>query len=140
VVGWVLLRKKLPPAFRSRTESIQKKIEDARRASDEARQRLAGVEERLARLDAEIAQMRSEAEAAGKADEERVMKAADGERRRIVQAAQQEISTAANVARRELRAFAADLAVGLAEKKISVSRTADQSLVREFTARLGKEQ
>lgn len=140
VVLWLLLRKMLPAAFRNRTESIQKRIEEARRTSEDARQRLSGVEERLGRLDAEIAQMRSDAEASGKADEERVMKAAEDERRRIVDAAQQEIAMAASAAQRELRAFVADLAVDLAEKKITVAKTADQALVREFTARLGKEQ
>lgn len=142
VVGvlWLMLGKMLPAVFRNRTESIQKRIEEARRTSEDARQRLSGVEERLSRLDAEIAQMRSEATAAGKADEERVMKAAEDERRRIVDAAQQEIATAAGAAQRELRAFVSGLAVDLAEKKITVARTADQSLVKEFTARLGKEQ
>jgi F-type H+-transporting ATPase subunit b len=140
VVLWVLLRKVLPGIFRDRTASIQKRLDEARKTSEEARQRLAGVEERLARLDSEIAQMRTEAETAGKADEERVMKAAEDERRRIVEAARQEIATAASSAQRELKAFVADLAVGMAEKKISVGQAADQTIVREFTAGLGKEQ
>jgi len=140
LVLWLLLRKILPGAFRARTESIQKRLEYARKTSEDARQRLAGVEERLARLDTEIAQMRTEAEAAGKADEERVMKAAEDERRRIVEAAQQEIALAARTAQRELKSFVAGLAVDMAEKKISVGASADQTLVREFTARLGKEQ
>jgi F-type H+-transporting ATPase subunit b len=140
VVLWVLLRKMLPAAFRNRTEAIQKRLEEARRASEEARQRLSVVEQRLARLDAEITQMRSEADATVKADAERVMKAAEDERRRIVEASQQEIVMAASAAQRELKAFVADLAVGLAEKKIVVSAAADQALVRDFAGRLGKEQ
>ena len=83
--------------------------------------------------------MRSEAETAAKGEEERVMAAAEEERRRIVQSAEQEIAMAANAARRELKAYAADLAVDLAEKKIQVNQAADQMLVREFTANLGKD-
>jgi F-type H+-transporting ATPase subunit b len=140
VVLVVLMRKILPVTFRTRTDSIQKRMEDARRESEDARRRLAGVEERLSKLDSEIAQMRSEAEAAGKAEEERVLKAAEDERRRIVETSEQEIAMAANAAQRELKAFVAGLAVDLAEKKISVSAAADQALVQDFTARLGREQ
>ena len=46
---------------------------------------------------------------------------------------------AANSARRDLKAYAAELAVDLAEKKIKVAKDTDQSLVREFTANLGKD-
>jgi len=135
-----IMRKILPVTFRNRTGSIQKRMEDARKASEDARQRLAGVEDRLSKLDSEIAQMRSEADASGKAEEERVMKAAEDERRRIVESSEQEIATAASAAQRELKAFVAGLAVDLAEKKISVGPAADQALVQDFTSRLGREQ
>jgi F0F1-type ATP synthase membrane subunit b/b' len=46
---------------------------------------------------------------------------------------------AANAARRELRAYAAELAVDMAEKRIQIGKEADQALVREFTASLGKD-
>lgn len=140
VILVTIMRKILPVTFRNRTDSIQKRMEDARKASEDARQRLAGVEERLSKLDSEIAQMRTEADASGKAEEERVMKAAEDERRRIVESSEQEIAMAAGAAQRELRAFVAGLAVDLAEKKISVSAAADQALVHDFTSRLGREQ
>jgi len=139
ILLWVMLKKMLPAMFKSRTEGIQKRMEEARKTSEDARRRLADVEGRLSRLDAEIAQMRTEAETAAKGEEERVMAAAEQERRRIVQSAEQEIAMAANAARRELKAYAADLAVDLAEKKIQVNQAADQMLVREFTANFGKD-
>ena len=139
VFMWMVMRKTLPGIFRNRTNSIQKRVEEARKTSEDARRRLSDVEGRLSRLDTEIAQMRSEAETAAKAEEERMMAAAEEERRRIVQSAEQEIAMAANAARRELKAYAADLAVDLAEKKIQVSQAADQVLVREFTTQLGKD-
>jgi F0F1-type ATP synthase membrane subunit b/b' len=56
-----------------------------------------------------------------------------------VSSAEQEISMAANAARRDLKTYASELAIDLAEKKIRVEKDADQALVREFTARLGKD-
>ncbi len=136
---WFLLRKSLPGIFQSRSETIQKRIEEARRASEEARRRIAEVESRLARLDSEIEKMRQEADTASHAEEERLQSSAREEQRRIVQAAEQEIAMAANQARRELKAYAADLAVSLAEKKIKIGLGTDQVLVREFAQQLGKD-
>lgn len=133
------LRKVLPGLFKSRTEAIQKRLEESRKTTEEARRRLAEVEGRLSRLDTEIAQMRSEAEASAQAEEQRVLVAVEEERRRIVQSTEQEIAMAANAARRELKAFAAELAIDLAEKKIQIGQSADQALVREFAAQLGKD-
>jgi F-type H+-transporting ATPase subunit b len=134
-----LMRKILPGFFRSRTASIQKGIEEARKMSEEARQRLSEVEGRLSRLDADIAAMRSEADQNAKAEEQRILAASEEERKRIVSSAEQEISMAASAARRDLKGYAAELAIDLAEKKIRVGQDADQALVREFTARLGKD-
>lgn len=132
-------KKKLPGAFRDRTSLIQKGMEEARKASEDARKRLTDVEGRLSRLDMEIAQMRSDAEEMGRAEEKRILAEGEAERRRIVAAAEQEIGAAAGSARRELKAYAAELAVDLAMKKIRVEKGADQELVREFTAGLGKD-
>ncbi|MGC2744949.1 MAG: ATP synthase F0 subunit B [Candidatus Angelobacter sp.] len=134
-----LLRKMLPGYFRGRTSTIQKGIEEARKMSEDARRRLAEVEGRLARLDAEIAGMRREADENAKAEEQRLLTAGEEERRRIVASAEQEIEMAANIARRDLKAYVTELAVQLAEKKIRVSIDTDEALVRAFTAQMGKD-
>jgi F-type H+-transporting ATPase subunit b len=134
-----LMRKMLPGYFQGRTATIQKGIEEARKMSEDARRRLAEVEGRLSRLDTEIAGMRREADENAKAEEQRLLAAGEEERRRIVASAEQEIEMAANTARRELKAYVADLAVQLAEKKIRVSKDADEALVRAFTAQMGKD-
>ncbi|MCU1219972.1 MAG: H+-transporting two-sector ATPase, subunit [Candidatus Angelobacter sp.] len=134
-----LMRKMLPGYFHGRTALIQKGIEEARRMSEDARRRLAEVEGRLSRLDTEIAGMKREAEDNAKAEEQRLLAATEEERRRIVTSAEQEIETAANAARRELKAYVADLAVQLAEKKIRVDKDTDEALVRAFTAQMGKD-
>lgn len=139
VLLWIMLRKALPGILRNRAEAIQKRIEEARKTSEEARRRLTDVEGRLSRLDTEISQMRNEAEVAAQNEEQRLMAAAEDERRRIVQSAEQEIDRITSAARRDLKAYAAELAVDLAAKKIRIDTAADQMLVREFTARIGKD-
>lgn len=131
------IKKILPGLFRARTASIQKSIEDARKASTEANARLSAIQERLGKLDAEIASIRSTAEEQGRAEEQRLLAATEEEKKKILQSAEQEIAAASASAQRDLKNFAADLAVSLAEKKIAVSESADRNLVREFTQSLG---
>jgi F-type H+-transporting ATPase subunit b len=131
------IKKLLPGLFRARTASIQKSIEDARKASTEANTRLSAIQERLSKLDAEIASIRSTAEEQGRAEEQRLLAATEEEKRKILQSAEQDIAAAAAAAQRDLKNFAAELAVSLAEKKIAVSESADRNLVRDFTQSLG---
>jgi F-type H+-transporting ATPase subunit b len=138
IIAW-LVKKNVPGIFKARNESIQKRVEEARRTTEEAGRRLGDVEARLSRLDAEIAAMRHEAEENARAEEKRIQAEVEEERQRIVSAAEQEIAAASGAARRELKAYAAALAVELAEKRIKVGRDTDQMLVREFTAQLGKD-
>lgn len=136
---WIPLRKRLPGFFKSRSESIQKRVEEARKTSEEARRRLSEVEGRLSRLDADIAEMRREADEGARSEERRLRAELETESQRILAAAEQEIAMAAGNARRELKSYAAGLAVDLAERKIRVDKDADQALVREFTASLGRD-
>jgi len=129
-------RKNLPSIFRGRTASIQKAMQEARQASEEANRRLAEIETRLSRLDAEIGGMRAAAEKEGAAEEARIKVAVEEDARKIVESAEQEIAAAAKSARRELTAYAANLAVSLAAKQIKVDTATDQALVREFAQEL----
>jgi len=131
-----LLKKNLPGVFRDRTASIQKAMQEARKASEDANRRLAEIEARLSRLDVEIGGMRSAAEKEAAAEEQRITAAAEEDRRKIVESAEQEITAAAKSARRELTAFAADLAVSLAKKQIHVDAATDQALLRNFANQL----
>jgi len=130
-------RKFLPAAFSARTAAIQKAMQEAQKASDEARRRLAEIASRLMKLDVEIGMMRDAAEKDAAAEEARIQAAAQEEARKMVEAAQQEIAAAAKAARRELTAYAADLAVGLAQKQIRVDAATDEALVRNFAGELG---
>jgi F-type H+-transporting ATPase subunit b len=136
VIIWAA-RKYLPGMFSARTAAIQKAMQEAQKASEEARRRLAEIESRLMRLDVEIGMMRDAAEKEAGAEEARIQAAVQEDARKMVESAQQEIASAAKTARRELTAYAADLAVGLAQKQIRVDAATDQALVRRFTGELG---
>ena len=140
VIAGVLIwagKKFLPGIFRDRTAAIQKAMQEAQKASAEARQKLAEIEARLQKLDVEIGMMRDAAEKEGAAEEARIKAAAEQDAQKIVATAEQEIAAAAKAARRELTAYAADLAVGLAQKQIRVDAPTDQALVRNFAGQLG---
>src|SRR4029077_11887069 len=119
LIAW-FAKTNLPAMFRARTASIQKSLEERRKASEDANRRLAEIESRLGRLDDEILQMRAAAEKEAVAEEERIKAAAADDARRIVASAEQEIASALKTARRELTTYAADLAVTLASKQIRV--------------------
>ncbi len=130
-------RKILPGAFRARTAAIQKAMQEAQKASEEARRKLAEIEARLMRLDGEIGMMRNAAEKEAAAEEARIHAGAEEDARKMLESAQQEIATAGKAARRELMAYAAELAVGLAQKQIRVDAATDQALLRNFAGQLG---
>jgi len=140
VIAWIIIwasRKYLPGAFRARTAAIQKAMQEAQKASEEARRRLAEIESRLMKLDVEIGMMRDTAEKEAAAEEARIQAAAEEDARKMLESAQLEIAAALKAARRELTAYAADLAVGLAQQQIHVDAATDQSLVRNFAGQLG---
>ena len=138
VIIWIS-RSKLPGVFRSRTESIQKAMMEARKASEEANRRLTEIETRLARLESEIAGMYAAAEKETAVEEARIRAAAEEDIRKIINGAEQEIAAAAKAARRDLKIFAVDLSVDLAQRSIRVDSATDQALVRNFAAELGDE-
>jgi F-type H+-transporting ATPase subunit b len=129
-------KKNVPAMFRARGETIRKNLEEARRASEDANRRLGDIESRLAKLDSEIAEMRQNAEAEAAKEEEHINVQAEEDRKKVVESAEQEIDAAAKAARRELKAYAASLAVSMAEKKIQVDPATDKTLVSSFVREL----
>lgn len=134
-VGWVLL-KTLPKMFRDRSTAIQKHLVDARTATEEASARLNSVEARLAKLDGQIAAMRAQAEKDAAVDEARIKATVEDEKKKILEAAEQEIASATVQARRQIQQYAAELAIDQAAKKLVVSAETDRLLVQSFARRL----
>ncbi len=135
IVFWAA-RKSLPGMLRSRNASIQRALQEARAASQDANRRLADIENRLRQLDVEIGRMQATAEKEAVAEEGRIQKAAEGDIRKVVLAAEQEITAAAKQARRDLTTHTAGLAIALARQQINVDSNTDQVLVRTFASKL----
>ncbi len=123
-LGW-LLRKPMIEFFTGRRAAIQAAINEGREASRQAEQRMAEIEQRLARLDQEVEALRQEAAANAAAEQQRIRETARREAERILATAQAEIESTSRAARLELRAYAARLAVSLAEQRIRQRLTAD---------------
>lgn len=135
----MLFRSSVPQMFRDRTQAIQKGIREAQAASAEAARRLSNIEARLAKLDTEVAEIRASAESEAAAEEARIRQAAEEDKRKIVEGVETEVGAIARNARRELKTYAATLAVDLASRKIKVDEATDQALLREFVGQLGKD-
>ena len=125
--------KYLPRAMRTRRATIVHDLADARSATEMANQRLAAVEARLAALDSDIEGIRQHAAQDSAGDQQRIEASLEAERQRIIRSAEQEIGAAQAAAQRELKRFAADLAVERAMSRIELSADADRVLVHEFT-------
>jgi len=136
---FILLKSRLPQAFRERTAAIRKGIKDAETASADASRRLTDIESRLSKLDSEVGEIRASAERDAAAEEQRIKQAAEEDKQKMVAAAEAEIAAIARNARRELKGYAASLAVDLAAREIQVDEPTDQALVREFVEQLGKD-
>jgi F-type H+-transporting ATPase subunit b len=134
-----LFRSSVPKMFRDRTAAIQKGIREAQAASAEATRRLSDIEVRLAKLDTEVAEIRGSAELEAAAEEQRILQAAEEDKRKILESVETEVGAIARNARRELKTYSATLAVDLAARQIKVDDTTDQALLREFVGQLGKD-
>jgi F-type H+-transporting ATPase subunit b len=128
--------KYLPKTFRANREDIQNRLLDARTATQQANERLAAIEQRLSRLDEEIAAIAKQAEKDSVEDEARIKASIETERQRIVEAARRDIAAASSAAQRDLKRFAAGLAVDRAAQRIALTEEDDRALVREFSSGL----
>ncbi len=127
-------KKFIAPFLAERAQAIRKDMEDSARARQTAAARLAGVENKLKQLDEEIASLRNNALQEAAADQARIVEQAKTDSGKIAENAQQEIAAATKTAIQELKAHTAELAVGLAEKKIrdSISPQAEKNIFRSF--------
>ena len=93
-----------------------------------------GIEKAVDAATEEIKKLSAQVEQESLEDEKRIKAAMGEESARIVAAAEQEISVAVTQAKRGLRNFAADLAIGQAEKQIALTPDTDRALIAEFVA------
>lgn len=138
LILWLVLRV-VPKTLRSRSANLEKQLMEARIATSQANERLSAVEERLSKLGIEIDAIREQSERESVQDEKRIQESLETERQRIVASAGQEIDAAGAAARRELKKFAAELAVDQARRGIHLSVDQDRAMIHDFAKDLKRE-
>lgn len=128
------LVKMTPRILRKRNETLRSSLDEARKMTAEAQQRLGAIEKQLAGLDSEVSSLRAQVEQESKKDEERIKASIEVERERIVSSASLEVQMAAAQAQRNLRHFAAELAIEKAAGDLRLTAENDAALIDEFLA------
>ncbi len=119
-----LLKKPLSEAFKARREDIRAELIKAEEAKKEAIAKLTEVEAKLAGANSEIEKLKKEARAEIDAEKQRL--AAQAEAAKLQAQAAGEITRIGQVARLELRRFAVDESLRLAETKLRSEMTPDK--------------
>ncbi len=117
-VIYFAVRTPLGGYFEERRAGIQKQITEAVRARQAAEEKLAKMEARMKNLDGELAAIREEARRQSDLERQRIAEQAASEGEKIMAAANREIEGLSLAVRKELKAYAAQLAVQLAEEQI----------------------
>jgi F-type H+-transporting ATPase subunit b len=129
-----LIGKNVPPLFRKQSDEIQSALAEAAKIKHEAAEYAASVEARLANLQREIEDLRKSARAEMSAESERIRRETEHHLQRIGEQSTQEIALMTRGAKHELRKYAAELAIGLAEQRIRsrMNSAAQENLVSGF--------
>jgi len=110
-----LIRKPMTAFFASRSQEIQDSLQKADQEKREALAQLKTVEERLNKLDTEIAEIKAQATREAEAEYQRVLKSAEEDSVKLRETAEREIEGLVKTARMELKSYAAQQAVTIAE-------------------------
>lgn len=135
---YYVLRKPLGAFFTARSASIQKSLEEGRKALEASQAQLKAVEDKLQHLHEEIAEFKLAAALEMGEERERMRQATVQEAEKMLQAARNQMDTATKAAQLELRLYTARLAVELAEELIRqrLDDAGRRRLVDQFLAKL----
>lgn len=134
-----LLRRPISEAMRARREGIRRDLMRAHEERNAALAKLEEVEARLARLEAEVSGVREQAQLDAAAEEERIARSTEADAQKLREQALREIEGAGKAARQELRRYAAEQSVQLAEEMVrrDMRPTDDARLVSLSVEELG---
>jgi F0F1-type ATP synthase membrane subunit b/b' len=134
-----LLRRPIGASLVARRDTIRRELMRAQEERRAALAKLEEVEARLARLDAEVETVRAQARREAEAERESITRATAEETRRLREQAQREIESAGKVARQDLRRYAAEQSVRLAEDLIrrDIGAEDDSRLMNDYIGELG---
>jgi F-type H+-transporting ATPase subunit b len=129
-----LASKNLPAFFKSRTDEIQKGIAEAQKIKEAADRRATDVEARVASLGRDIEQFRAQSKVEMQQEADRIRQETEAQIRRVEQQSEMEIESAGKAATRELKSYAAKLAMDLAEQRVRsrVDQGTDAGLIDGF--------
>jgi F-type H+-transporting ATPase subunit b len=137
-----LIGKNVPPLFRKQSDEIQNALAEAAKVKQDAALYATDVETRLANLQKEIEALRQSAHADMTAESERMRRETEHHLERVQEQAVQEIALMTRAAKDELRKYAAQLAIDLAEQRIRALMTpaTEDKLVKGFLRDLHQRQ
>lgn len=137
-----LIGKYAPGMFRARTAEIQKDIAEAQAVKKDAESRAAAVDMRVQALGEEMERFREQSKLDMQQEGDRIRRETARQIARQDAMAAQEIESAGKIARRQLKEYAAKLAVDLAGQRIRtrVDAGTESALVDSFVADLGREE
>lgn len=140
LVGVLVYFLKAPiAAFLSgRSAQIRQDLVTAADMRATATAQLEEIHRKLAELPAELSALKVRGEEDVRAEQERITRAVASERERLIDQTRREIDMRLRMARRELTEYAAELAVSVAEERISRTITPDDQLrlVDRYTTQL----
>ena len=137
-----VLRKPLAAFFTSRSAALQKALDEGRKALEDSQAQLRAVEEKLQGLEAEIAAFKASAEREMEAERQRLQQTMAEEAARILESARAQTDTAVRGAKLDLKNYAAQKAVTLAEELIRtrLDDAGRKRLVSQYAATLGSKE
>ena len=133
-----LLRKPLVGFLAQRSAAIRKSLDEGRKALEVSQAQLQAVEEKLARLEEGIAAFRAAAAREMEVERKHLQDMAAAEAEKMLQATRAEMDTATKAAMLELRQYAGQQAVELAEQMIRerLDEVGRQRLFNQLLAKL----
>ncbi len=122
------MRKPLKEFLRKRTEIIEKSLKEAREAKELAEKALAEVEERLKLKDREIEEILSRTRLSAEKEQGLLLQQGEQMKEKILEQARTNIEYELRQARDSIKAEAAEIALGLAEKKLKEKLTKEEQI------------
>ena len=104
--------------FAKRREEIRRDISRADRLREESQAQLEAIKKRVENLDAELEMIRGESEKEADLERQSILNQADREAEKVLTQAKRQIEGMGRAVRKDLKSYAAQLAVELAEGKI----------------------
>jgi F-type H+-transporting ATPase subunit b len=136
-----LMAKHLPSLFAARTKEIQQGISESQQMKMDAERRSAEMDARLNSLGADIEKFRTQSAAEMQQEGERIGRETMAQIKKVEEHAAVEIEAVGKTARRQLKEYAAELAMGLAEERLrgQMDKATESALVDGFARDLERQ-